>query len=70
MNVQLVLANFSNWSISKNNIPAGVDGGNGGFAPFGWSGIIAGAARCFYGYIGFESIATTGDVFFLKINIR
>lgn len=56
---------ISNWNISKSEIPPGVDGGNGGFAPFGWSGIIAGAARCFYGFIGFESISTTGQYCFI-----
>jgi len=60
---------MSNWNISKSEIPPGVDGGNGGFAPFGWSGIIAGAARCFYGFIGFESISTTGQYNLLFHNI-
>lgn len=53
--------NLSNWFIPKRDIPTGVNGGNGGFAPFGWTGIIAGAARCFYGFIGFESVSTTGQ---------
>ncbi|KAL4112647.1 hypothetical protein QTP88_016395 [Uroleucon formosanum] len=57
----LFFVKISNWNISKSEIPPGIDGGNGGFAPFGWSGIIAGAARCFYGFIGFESISTTGE---------
>ncbi|XP_025416847.1 cationic amino acid transporter 2-like isoform X2 [Sipha flava] len=52
---------LSNWSIPKSDIPIGVDGGDGGFLPFGWTGLIAGAARCFYGFIGFDSIATTGE---------
>lgn len=55
------LGKLSNWFIPKSEIPPGVNGGNGGFSPFGWNGIIAGAARCFYGYIGFDSIATTGE---------
>lgn len=63
-NLNLISGKLSNWSIQKSNIPAGVDGGKGGFLPFGWTGLIAGAARCFYGFIGFDSIATTGSLKF------
>ncbi|ALC44529.1 CG5535 [Drosophila busckii] len=55
----LFKVSISNWTIPKSEVPEGY--GDGGFMPYGVSGIIKGAAVCFYGFIGFDCIATAGE---------
>ncbi|XP_029368298.1 cationic amino acid transporter 2 [Echeneis naucrates] len=70
-----IKGDISNWQISEeallnataelNNLSSTANltsaYGEGGFFPYGFGGTLAGAATCFYAFVGFDCIATTGE---------
>ncbi|XP_030002182.1 cationic amino acid transporter 2 [Sphaeramia orbicularis] len=70
-----IKGDLSNWNISEEallNYTAELQNlsssanltteyGVGGFFPYGVGGTLAGAATCFYAFVGFDCIATTGE---------
>ncbi|XP_073685224.1 high affinity cationic amino acid transporter 1 isoform X1 [Garra rufa] len=71
----LVKGTLKNWHLDPDEILNGTNStlnatqplpsqeilGEGGFMPFGFSGVLSGAATCFYAFVGFDCIATTGE---------
>ncbi len=43
------------------HLPAGGPAGLGGYFPFGWEGMLGGAAFIFFAYIGFDAVSTTAE---------
>ncbi|KFP70342.1 Cationic amino acid transporter 3, partial [Acanthisitta chloris] len=63
-----VKGDIKNWQLSKEDYVNHSNSedimktfGSGGFVPFGLEGILTGAATCFYAFVGFDCIATTGE---------
>ncbi|CAO2623409.1 Cationic amino acid transporter 3, partial [Lemmus lemmus] len=66
-----IMGDLKNWKLTKEDYGLTMGGpndtcsfesmGSGGFMPFGLEGILRGAATCFYAFVGFDCVATTGE---------
>lgn len=55
----LSIVDLRYWQLDQDSVPEGF--GNGGFLPFGWAGVMAGSSTCFFGFIGFDTIASSAE---------
>ncbi|KAM9603796.1 cationic amino acid transporter 2-like isoform 4-T4 [Morphnus guianensis] len=71
-----IKGDLSNWKLREDDLPRAAAHkaenqsvadnmtsafGVGGFMPYGFTGTLAGASTCFYAFVGFDCIATTGE---------
>uniref|UniRef100_A0A8C2TMQ3 Solute carrier family 7 member 3 n=1 Tax=Coturnix japonica TaxID=93934 RepID=A0A8C2TMQ3_COTJA len=59
-----IKGDIKNWQLTVEdyiNLTQSKAFGSGGFVPFKLEGILMGAATCFYAFVGFDCIATTGE---------
>uniref|UniRef100_A0A8C5IED1 Cationic amino acid transporter C-terminal domain-containing protein n=1 Tax=Junco hyemalis TaxID=40217 RepID=A0A8C5IED1_JUNHY len=63
-----IKGHMSNWRLRGDDLPNQSMADNrtsafgvGGFMPYGFTGTLAGASACFYAFVGFDCIATTGE---------
>lgn len=67
-------ADIRNWQLKPESIESWIDEkgvnqtcatsprcGKGGFFAYGFEGVMKGAAKCFYAFIGFDAICSTGE---------